>query len=538
MANKKDFKLEIASIEDATNYVRDLLKKYKCADRDRAQAELFTEEAVVYWAKAAAAGDTFQIALRKRFKTITISLSYRGAPADPLSPPEEDEDDEFSFIGQNILIGLSTVSYSYENGYNTVNFTLKEKGMNPLAAIVLALGAAVICGLSVNYFAPALQKVLSASILTPLSDAFFGLLSGIVIPFLFMSVIASIFNMENIAQMKRVFRILFSWFAGMTAVSGVITALAGMICFPLQDGSAAAGASEGMWTQIAAMLFDIVPSNMFKSFLDSNTLQTIFLAAIMGIAMLAMKERFPILTKVITELNLIFSTLLDAVCSLMPWVIFICIFNMLLTGDGVALLSSFGVVALICACFAVLAFLGLASVAVIEKKNPVSYIKTIGAILLIAISTASSSATFAPHTMIATTKQGIRDYLVKFTIPAAALFLKPFMVPVLFLTTLFVGSLYGINFGTADIVSMILLCIIIAVAAPPSLGMGAFLFTVVFKKFGIPLEGLALAASLYIFFDYPMTTGDMFFMNISMLHTEHWLRLKDRKETAGVPTSL
>ena len=203
-----------------------------------------------------------------------------------------------------------------------------------------------------------------------------------------------------------------------------------------------------------------------------------------------------------------------------------------------ALLSSFGVVALICACFAVLAFLGLASVAVIEKKNPVSYIKTIGAILLIAISTASSSATFAPHTMIATTKQGIRDYLVKFTIPAAALFLKPFMVPVLFLTTLFVGSLYGINFGTADIVSMILLCIIIAVAAPPSLGMGAFLFTVVFKKFGIPLEGLALAASLYIFFDYPMTTGDMFFMNISMLHTEHWLRLKDRKETAGVPTSL
>ncbi len=538
MADKKDFKLEIASIEDATNFVRDSLQKYKCAGRDRVQAELFTEETVAYWARAAAAGDTFHIGVRKRFKTITLSLTYRGALADPLTLPEEDQDDEYSFIGRNILIGLATGAYSYENGYNVVTFTLKEKGLNPLAAIVLALGAAVVCGLAVNGFAPALRQVLSDSILTPLSDTFFGLLSGIVIPFLFVSVIASIFNMENIAQMKRIFRILFSWFAGMTALSGIISASAGMICFPLRDGSAA-GAGGGMWAQIAAMLFDVVPSNMFKSFLDSNTLQTIFLAVLAGVAMLTMKGRFPIITSVVTELNLIFSTLLDAICSLMPWVIFICIFNMLLTGDGGALLSSFGVVALLGACYAVFVFLGLASVAVIEKKNPLEYLKTIGPILLIAISTASSSATFAPHLMIATTKQGIRDYLAKFTIPAATLFLKPFMVPVLFLTSLFVGNLYGINFGAADIASMILLCIIIAIAAPPALGMGAFLFAVVFTKFGIPLEGLALATSLYIFFDYPMTTGDMFFMNISMLHTEHWLRVKDkRKKTAGAPTSL
>ena len=245
MANKKDFKLEITSIEDATNFVRDLLKKYKCTSRDMIQAELFTEETIVHWAKAAAAGDTFQIQLRKRFKTITIALSSRGAPSNPLSPSDVDADDEFSFIGQNILIGLSTVTYSYENGYNVVTFTLKEKGLNPVAAIALALGAAVICGLTVNRFAPAMQTILPASILTPLSNTFFGLLNAIVIPFLFMSVIASIFNMENIAQMKRIFRILFSWFVGITAVSGVIAMLAGIIYFPLQSGGAA-GVSEGI----------------------------------------------------------------------------------------------------------------------------------------------------------------------------------------------------------------------------------------------------------------------------------------------------
>jgi Na+/H+-dicarboxylate symporter len=529
MANKKDFGLTIANLGTATNFVGDLLKKYKCTSRDHVQAELFTEETVVHWAKAAAAEDTFQIELRKRFKTITISLSYRGAPSNPLSPSGGDADEEFGFIGQNILIGLSTVTYSYENGCNVVAFNLREKGLNPVAAIGLALGSAIICGLSVNSFAPALQNFLPAAILDPLSNAFFGLLNAIVIPFLFVSVIASIFNMENIAQMKRIFRIVLGWFAGLTAMSGLITALAGIIYFPLQDGSVQ-GAGGGIWLQVAEMLFDIIPSNLFKSFLDNNTLQTIFLAALVGIAILTMKGRFPVLTRVITEFNLIFATLLDALCTLMPWVIFICIFNILLSGDGGTLLGSIGVVALICMCFVVIAVLGLISVAVIEKENLVEYVKTIGSVLLIAVTTASSSATFAPHTTIATTKQGIRDYLVKFTIPAGVLFLKPFSVPILFLMSIFTGGIYGINFGAADIVSMLLLCLIIAIAAPPVQGMGTFLFTVVFKKFGIPLEGLAMAASLYIFFDYLATTGDMLFINISMLHTEHWLREQDKRK--------
>ncbi len=528
---KKDFGLTIANLEAATSFVRDLLKKYKCTSRDLMQAELFTEETVVHWAKAAAAEDTFQIELRKRFKIITISLFYRGAPSNPLSPSGGDADDEFCFIGQNILIGLSTVAYSYENGCNVVAFTLKEKGLNPVAAIGLALGAAVICGLSVNSFAPALQKFLPAAILNPLSNTFFGLLNAIVIPFLFVSVIASIFNMENIAQMKRIFRTLFSWFAGITVVSGVVAVLAGVLYFPPGSGGNA-GASEGIWAQLAAMLFDIVPANIFKSFLDGNTLQTIFLAAIMGIAMLTLKGRFPVLTKAITELNLVLSTLLDAVCSLMPWVIFICIFNMLLSGDGGALLSSLGVVALICICFAVITLLCLASIVVIEKDNPLEYIKTVGSFLLIALTTASSSATFAPHTIVATTKQGIRDYLVNFSIPVGALFSKPYVVPALFLLSLFVGNFYGINFGFADIAAMVLLSIIMSIAVPPAQGMGVFLFTVVFKKFGIHLEGMAMAVSLFILFDYLMTTGNVLSINISMLHTEHWLRKTSEGETA------
>lgn len=530
MKGKKDFRLEIASIESASDYVRDLLKQYKCTERDMVRAQLFTEETIVYWTEIADEGDIFQINVRKRFKTISLSLSYRGAQSNPLAISDEEEDEaEFSFIGQNILIGLSTVTYNYENGYNVITFTIKEKGINPVIFIIFALAAAIICGLIVNRFAPSLGPGLSASILTPLSKAFFGLLNAIVIPFLFLSVIASIFNMENIAQMKRIFRILFSWFLGLTAISAVIAVLAGIIYFPLQSGASAGVNEVNIWAQIAKMLFDIIPANIFQSFLDGNTLQTIFLAVITGITMLVYKGRFPVISKVVSESNLIFSTLLDAICSLMPWVIFICIFDMLLSGDGRVLLSSIAVVVLICICFLLIILLCLLSVAFIEKQNPIQYIKTIGPVLLIALSTASSSATFAPHSMIASNKQGIRDYLANFSIPVGALFAKPFVVPVLLLMTLFVGNFYSVTFTMADVVSMVLLCIILSVAVPPIQGMGIFLFTIIFKRFTIPLEGLAMAASLFMLFDYLMTTGNVFSVNISMLHTEHRLREKEKR---------
>ena len=530
MKGKKDFRLEIASIESASDYVRDLLKQYKGTERDMVRAQLFTEETIVYWTEIADEGDIFQINVRKRFKTISLSLSYRGAQSNPLAISDKEEDEaEFSFIGQNILIGLSTVTYSYENGYNVITFTLKEKGTNPVIFIIFALAAAIICGLIVNRFAPSLGPGLSASILTPLSKAFFGLLNAIVIPFLFLSVIASIFNMENIAQMKRIFRILFSWFLGLTAISAVIAVLAGIIYFPLQSGASAGVNEVNIWAQIAKMLFDIIPANIFQSFLDGNTLQTIFLAVITGITMLVYKGRFPVISKVVSESNLIFSTLLDAICSLMPWVIFICIFDMLLSGDGRVLLSSIAVVVLICICFLLIILLCLLSVAFIEKQNPLQYIKTIGPVLLIALSTASSSATFAPHSMIASNKQGIRDYLANFSIPVGALFAKPFVVPVLLLMTLFVGNFYSVTFTAADVVSMVLLCMILSVAVPPVQGMGIFLFTIIFKRFTIPLEGLAMAASLFMLFDYLMTTGNVFSINISMLHTEQRLREKDKR---------
>ncbi|HWQ75348.1 MAG TPA: cation:dicarboxylase symporter family transporter [Syntrophomonas sp.] len=536
MREKRDFSLDITNIDSAVGFARELLQQCQCSARDQVRAQLFTEETLVYWLESAGAGGMVQISARKRFKTISLFLTYQGSMANPLAMDEAAGDEaEFRFIGQNILIGLSNVSYNYENGCNIVIFTLKEKSDNPLAAVIFALVAAVICGLTVNRLAPSLGANLNASVLTPLSNAFFGLLKAIVVPFLFVSVIASIFNMENVAQVKRIFRILFGWFVGLTVLSAVVTVGVGVLYFPLQSGAAAGAGEAGIWTQIAKMLFDIIPVNMLQSFVDGNTLQVIFIAIVTGIIMLVYKGRFPVITKVISEADLLLSTLLDAVCSLMPWVIFVCIFSIILSGQGKGLLNSIGVAGLICVCYLVIGLCGLLSVTVIEKQSPVQYLKTIAPILLIAVSTASSSATYATHALIANKQQGIREYLISFCIPVGALFAKPFLVPEIFLITLFIGQFYSLTFSMADIIPMILLTMILTIACPPTLGIGAFLFTIMFNRLGIPLEGLAMAISLAMIMDYLGTACDTLALNISMLHTEH--RLRETEKTTAVEIS-
>ena len=532
METKKILPLSLENLDEANGFVQAMLEKYKCSKTETMKAQLFVEEAIVYWHERAKADTSFELAIQKRFKTITLTLNYWGDPENPLTLPEptEDETADYNRIGQNILIGLSAVTYSYEKGCNNVSYTLKQKPLNPALTTAIALVGAIITGLVFEAAAPQLGKQLGTVILTPISSTFFGFLNAIVIPVLFFSAIGSIVNMDNLAQMKRIFRLLLSWSMVVILLASAVSLAMAKLFLLGGSGSTSQGGQSDLWNQIGEMIFGIIPTNIIQPFLDGNTLQIMFLAIIGGIVMLTLKGRFPAINRLITEANLVFSTILDAVCALMPAVVFISILNMMISGEGQALLGAFGLIALILAAYLVIDLVMLLSLAVYERISPLAYLKSTAPFLLIALSTASSSATFASHTATALSKQKIRDYVVHFSIPVGVLFNKQDAIPLLLLTALFVGNIYGISFSLPDMIPVVILCMILSVAVPPSPGMGAFLFTIVFNLLGIPLEGLALAVTIAIFMDYPATTGNVMATNIGMVHTEQRLKAFDARK--------
>ncbi|PKM75134.1 MAG: sodium:proton symporter, partial [Firmicutes bacterium HGW-Firmicutes-17] len=118
MEIKRILPLQLSSLDEANAFVREMLHQYKCPKTDNMKAQLFVEEAIVYWAVQADDKASFELSIQKRFKTITLTLNYWSDPENPLTLPEtsDDQDDDYNRIGQNILIGLSSVTYSYEKG--------------------------------------------------------------------------------------------------------------------------------------------------------------------------------------------------------------------------------------------------------------------------------------------------------------------------------------------------------------------------------------------------------------------------------------
>jgi Na+/H+-dicarboxylate symporter len=520
------FPLSIKSIQEANEMVNEFLTKLRCSRSENIKAQLFVEETIAFWEKNGQKDQKFEISITKRFKTITLSISLYGESLNPLNY-QGISDDDMDALSQNILIGLSRVTYAYENGCNQIAYTIKQKPVNPAVTTAVALAGGIVAGLILLNLAPELADGIGTTFLTPISSTFFGFLNAIVIPVLFFSAIGSIFNMENLAQMKRIFRLLLTWCSLMLLVTSFFSVLAAKIFFVSENSQLSTGDNGELWSEIGSMLFGIIPDNIIQPFLDGNTLQIMFLAILAGIVLLTLKGRFPVLSKFVIEGNLIFSTILDGICALMPIIVFISIFNMVVSGEAGKLLGAVSLIILIVVVFSASILFGLITLLLIEKINPVSYLKTVFPFVLIAFSTASSSATFQTHTMIATLKQNIRDYVVNFSIPVGVLFNKQDAIPLLLLTSLFVGKIYGVTFSLTSLIPVVLLCMILSVAVPPSPGMGAFLFTVVFNMLGIPLDGLALAVTISIFIDYPATTGNLIITNIGMVHTEHFLSRKE-----------
>ncbi len=523
------YPMQVSSIDQAAIYVQDQLKKYKCADKDVIRAQLFAEETLLFWLHHLPQAENIHVTLSKRFKTITLTLSCHGAEANPLILPDDPEQSEVTAIGQQILIGLSTVSYQYENGTNYTHYTVKEKALNPALGIGLALAAATLSGWLVMQFAPSLGQSLATHVFSPFSNTYFGLLNAIVMPLLFVSVLGSIFNMENLAQVKRVFAVLLGWFVGISILTAIITVAAAFLSFPIQ-GSGSGGGDPGAWAvQLRDMLLAFVPTNIVRPFIEGNSLQIVFLAVISGLVMLVLKGRFQFIPHLVAESNLLLIRLLDVICSLMPLMIFIGIFNLVLAGSNGVLVQAIGTALVIVVCIAVQLFLLLLSVGVLARQNIFTYMRTIWPFVLIALLTASSSSTFSRHEQISEFKQQIRGYLVRFSLPIGSLFCKPLLIPVTFLITLFVGGQYGIHFGQADMISMAFISTIIALTAPSAPGTGALLLTILYSRYQVPMTGLTLGVALFTLSDYLITAGHVLATNISMLHTENWLRRLERK---------
>jgi aerobic C4-dicarboxylate transport protein len=282
---------------------------------------------------------------------------------------------------------------------------------------------AMVAGVALGALAPR-----AAVAVQPLGDAFIRLISMVIGPLIFCTIVNGIAGMADMSRVGRVALKTLAVFYAMTFLAIVIALLAADLLQPgagmnINPATLHGGASLGDYLsraeQITPMAFilNIIPKTFVGAFAEGNVLQVLFLAVLCGFALIWMGPRAqPLLDLLDTALQMIFR-----IVAMVMWVAPIGAFGAIaftVGKFGLASLASLGALIgefyLACLVFMACAILPIAGWC---GFNPFKFLRLLRDELLISIATTSSEAVL-PRIITKLAEAGCDKELVGFTVPA------------------------------------------------------------------------------------------------------------------------
>ena len=255
----------------------------------------------------------------------------------------------------------------------------------------------------------------------------------------------------------------------------------------------------------------LIPRNLFNAMVRTDILPLIFFSLLIGAAFSILGERGQNAINFISVLN-------DGVMHIVHWIMMfapIGIFGLVAGRIGRAGgFTEFLPELLAVGKYSFTVIFGLAIHALvvlpiilllIGRRNPLAYAKGMGAALLNAFSTASSSATL-PVTMEGTEKNSISNRTSSFVLPLGATINMDGTALYEAVAAMFIAQVYGITLGPVEQVVIFLTATIAAIGAAGIPEAGLVTMVIVLKAVGLPIEGIGLILTIDWFLDRCRTT--------------------------------
>ncbi|MFW6139870.1 MAG: dicarboxylate/amino acid:cation symporter [Acidobacteriota bacterium] len=366
------------------------------------------------------------------------------------------------------------------------------------------------------------EKVL---IIEPVGTIFLHLITMIVIPLVFVSLMLGTASLGDIRKLGRIGAKTAVYFVITTIIAIVIgltlanTFKPGMgLTQDVQDQlyqnyeSKAQAGLEHMEEKpsLVEILVDIVPENPIKAFIDGNMLQIIFMALLFGMVLtLIKKEKSQLIIKVLDGLNDIFIQVVHIVMKLAPYGVF---------ALSAAVIGQFGTDILITLLKYSLVVLGglvlytlsvnSLTVSVLGRTNPFLFFKAVKEAIIIAFSTSSSMATL-PIAMDNVESIGIKREYSSFVIPLGSTINMDGTALYQGVSAVFIAQIYGIQLGLTGQVTIVLMAVLSSIGAAGVPMAGIIALALVLKQLGIPLEGIALILGVERLLDMVRTSTNV-----------------------------
>ena len=379
-----------------------------------------------------------------------------------------------------------------------------EKKPMPLAMkIFIALVLAIIAGMLLQDHAEFANEYIK-----PFGTIFLNLVKFIVGPIVLFSIMSGVVSLSDVRKVGSIGGTTVIYYFCTTAVATAIGLLFANIFkkyYPVLSTSSltyeAPEASKPM-----DVVIGIFPSNFLAPIAESNMLQVIVMALLIGFAIILLGEKAEATIEGLERWNSIFMKVMEMILELSPIGVF-CLLCPVIASNGPKVIGSLAMVLLT-------AYIGYLihavcvysmTVKVLGGVSPLEFFKKMLPAILFAFSSASSVGTL-PLNLDCTEKLGASREVASFVLPLGATINMDGTAIYQGVCAIFIASCYGIDLTLGQMVTIVLTATLASVGTAGVPGAGMIMLAMVLTSVGLPIDGIALVAGVDRIFDMGRTT--------------------------------
>ena len=352
------------------------------------------------------------------------------------------------------------------------------------------------------------QKILIEAA-NAVSTVVLNYLSMLAAPIVLLAILSTLINMRGLEQLRRLGKKVIAY----TLLTTGLAALVALTCFLVLDpvatvqksGEIAMGTEQRSYLHF---LLDIVPSNIFKAFLENKVISIAFLGFLLGIAAHTLpQESRKLLQNGLSALFQLFLKIAEIIRYFMPLAIWA--FMTLLVKDIQEQRAEISGLWIYLSAI-VLANLvqGVVVIPILLKVRGISPWRVAKGgfqALLMAFFTKSSNATLPLSLKIAKEELGIRPEVAHFTLPLCTVINMNGCAAFILTTVLFVAGVNGHVFTPLDLIFWVFMAVLAAIGNA-GVPMGCFfLSSALLMSMDVPLTLMGLILPFYALIDMEET---------------------------------
>jgi len=343
----------------------------------------------------------------------------------------------------------------------------------------------------------------------PVGSAFIRLISMIVVPLVFASLLVGITSLNDIRKLGRIGAKTVVYYLCTTTIAISVGLLLANTFRPGAGLSEEArtkliqNSGEDVGAQIETGLkkpkvkdifLNIIPTNPVKAFVEGKMLQIIFIALLTGICLnLIPSERSQPVINFFKGINEVMIQIVHIIMKIAPYGVFALI-SAIIADFGLSILFvlfKYSTVVIAGLVLHVTIVYSLA-IRIFSKQKVRTFFRGIRPAQLIAFSSGSSSAAL-PVTMECTERDlGVPREICSFALPLGATVNMDGTALYQGVSAVFIAQVYGMGLTMAQQLTVVLTATLASIGTAGTPGAGVITLAIVLKSIGVPLEGIAI----------------------------------------------